>query len=140
MLFAAIRGLSLNCASSDTGELSGPPDRIFGPVWSALYAAMAFSAWRIWSQPSSRARSRALGLWAAQLGLNAAWSPTFFAKKDPRAALAIVAALLPTLATHVRAAWKVDGLAAAVLLPYLGWTGFATYLNAQVVKKNRFRL
>jgi len=27
-----------------------------------------------------------------------------------------------------------------VLVPYLGWTGFATYLNAQVVTKNRFRL
>jgi hypothetical protein len=26
------------------------------------------------------------------------------------------------------------------MVPYLGSTSFATYLNAQVVKKNRFRL
>jgi tryptophan-rich sensory protein len=117
-----------------------PPDGVFGPVWGALYAAMAFSAWRVWRRPRSPERNRALALWAAQLGLNASWSPAFFAKRNPRAALAIVAALVPTLAAYVRAAWRVDRLAAAVLVPYLGWTSFATYLNAQVVKKNRFRL
>jgi tryptophan-rich sensory protein len=117
-----------------------PSDRVFGPVWTALYAAMAYSAWRVWRSPSSPARSRALQLWATQLGLNAAWSPTFFAAKKPRASLAIVAALLPTLGDYVRAAWKVDRLSATVMLPYLGWTSFATYLNAQVVNKNHFRL
>ena len=30
-----------------------PPDRLFGPVWSALYAAIAYSAWRIWRAPAS---------------------------------------------------------------------------------------
>lgn len=119
---------------------ANPPDHVFGPVWTALYAAMAFSAWRVWRAPSSPARTRALGLWAAQLGLNGAWSPTFFAARSPKASLAIVTALLPVLAAYLRAAWKVDRLAAAVLAPYLGWTGFATYLNAQVVNKNRFRL
>ncbi len=117
-----------------------PPDRVFGPVWTALYAAMAYSAWRVWRSPASAQRSRALRLWATQLGLNAAWSPTFFAAKNPRASLGIVSALLPTLGTYVRAAWKVDRLAAAIMLPYLGWSSFATYLNAQVVNKNQFRL
>lgn len=119
---------------------ANPPASVFGPVWSALYAAMAYSAWRVWRSPASTERSRALRLWAVQLGLNAAWSPTFFAAKNPRASLAIVATLLPTLGEYVRAAWKVDRLAAAVMLPYLGWSSFATYLNAQIVSKNSFRL
>jgi translocator protein len=101
---------------------------------------MAYSAWRVWRSPASPARSRALGLWAAQLGLNASWSPTFFATKSPRASLAIVSALWPTVAAYLRAAWQVDRLAAAVMLPYLGWTSFATYLNAQIVNKNHGRL
>ncbi len=117
-----------------------PPPGVFGPVWTVLYAAMAFSAWRVWRSPASPERSRALRLWALQLGLNASWSPTFFAAKSPRASLAIVTALLPTLGEYVRAAWKVDRLAAAVIVPYLGWSAFARHLNAQVVKKNRFRL
>ncbi len=116
-----------------------PPDGVFAPVWSVLYATMAYSAWRLWRRPSSPARSRALWLWATQLGLNAGWSPAFFAAKSPRAALAIITALLPTLGAYLRAAWKVDRLAAAIMLPYLGWTSFATYLNARVVEKNRSR-
>lgn len=93
-------------------------------------------------RPSSAERSRALALRATQLGLNAPWSSAFFAKKNPRAALAIVAALVPTLAPTyaLLGSWKVDGLAAAVLVPHLGRTVFASYLNAQVVKKTCFRL
>jgi tryptophan-rich sensory protein len=117
-----------------------PPSAVFGPVWTVLYATMAYSAWRVWRAPASHERSRALKLWAAQLGLNAAWSPTFFAAKSPRASLAIIVALLPTLELYLRTAWKVDRLAMAVMYPYLPWTAFAAYLNAQIVKKNRFRL
>jgi tryptophan-rich sensory protein len=116
-----------------------PPARVFAPVWSVLYAAMAYSAWRVWRAPSSPARTRALALWAAQLGLNAAWSPVFFRAKRPRAALLVVSILLPVLGAYVRAAWRVDKLAAVTLFPYLGWTGFATFLNRQIVRKNRLR-
>lgn len=118
---------------------ANPPPAAFGPVWTALYAAMAFSAWRVWRAPDSPARSRALRLWAAQLGLNAAWSPTFFAAKRPRAALGIVAALLPTLGSYIKAAAQVDRLAARLMVPYLAWSGFATYLNGAIVSKNRVR-
>lgn len=114
-----------------------PPRGVFGPVWSTLYSAMALSAWRVWRAPDSPARSRALRLWGTQLGLNAAWSPTFFGAKSPRASLAIVVALLPTLASYIRCAAQVDRGAAALMLPYLAWSGFATYLNGAIVQKNR---
>jgi tryptophan-rich sensory protein len=100
---------------------------------------MAYSAWRVWRAPSSPARTRALALWATQLGLNAAWSPTFFRAKQPRAAMLVVSSLLPVLGAYVRVAWQVDKLAATALVPYLGWTGFATFLNREIVRKNRFR-
>lgn len=116
-----------------------PPSSVFGPVWTTLYTAMAYSAWRVWRAPDSPERTRALRLWGAQLGLNAAWSPTFFGAKSPKAALAIVAALLPTLARYIRCAARVDRTAAAIMAPYLAWTGFATYLNGAIVAKNRRR-
>lgn len=49
------------------------PNWIFGPVWTTLYALMAFAAWRI-LRPSeaSSARRVALGLFFFQLALNAA--------------------------------------------------------------------
>src|SRR5438128_12281702 len=55
-----------------------PPSAVFGPVWTGLYALIALSGWRVWNRPAGPARSRALGLWALQLGFNAAWSWLFF--------------------------------------------------------------
>jgi tryptophan-rich sensory protein len=116
-----------------------PPPAVFGPVWTALYAAMATSGYRVW-RTSSPGRSRALRLWAAQLALNAAWSPLFFGARRPRAALADVALLLPTVGAYALAARKVDRAAAWLVVPYLAWTGFALWLNAGLVVKNRRRL
>jgi tryptophan-rich sensory protein len=113
-----------------------PPSAAFGPVWTALYALMAGSAYRVW-RSDSPARRRALALWGAQLALNAAWSPTFFGARRPRAALAVIAALLPAAAAYAIAAREVDGPAAAMVVPYLGWTAFALALNGEIVRRNR---
>ena len=60
-----------------------PPNWVFGPVWSALYALMAFALWRILRLPSSQARRIALALFFSQLALNVAWSWLFFAAHSP---------------------------------------------------------
>jgi len=116
-----------------------PPSQVFGPVWTVLYSAIAYSGYRVWSQPASPARTRALGLWAAQLALNASWSPLFFGAHRPRASAAVAAAMVPTIAAYSVTAREIDRPAAALMLPYLGWSAFAAYLNAQVVRKNAFR-
>ena len=54
-----------------------PPGWLFGPVWTALYTAMAVAAWLVWRQ-AGLAGAMALGLLAVQLGLNVAWSWLFF--------------------------------------------------------------
>src|SRR5690242_12754491 len=65
-----------------------PPDWVFGPVWTGLYATMAYSAYRVWRMPASPQRTRALALWGVQLAANAAWTPLFFGARAPKAALA----------------------------------------------------
>jgi tryptophan-rich sensory protein len=77
-----------------------PPNAVFPIVWTALYASMAYSAWRVWKAESSTARTRSLALWASQLGLNAAWSPVFFGAHRPKAALGVIAVLLPNIAAY----------------------------------------
>lgn len=113
-----------------------PPDKLFGPVWSLLYPGIAWSGYRTFRAPASRDRSRALALWGAQLGLNAAWSPLFFGLHRPKASLADSALLLAAAAGYVRTAYRVDRPAALALLPYLGWLGFANLLNAEIVRRN----
>lgn len=117
-----------------------PPAAVFAPVWTFLYGCIACSGYRVWSQPPSPERTRALRLWAAQLALNASWSPLFFGAHKPRASAVVAGAMVPAIAAFSLTARKIDRPAAALMLPYLAWSGFAAYLNAQVVRKNAFRL
>lgn len=113
-----------------------PPKQAFAPVWTGLYALMAVAGYRIWKAPSGEHRSRALKLWGGQLAANAAWSWLFFSLRRPKLALMDVATLVALNASLLNSARKVDGPAAAMLVPYLGWTVFATYLNEEIVRKN----
>jgi translocator protein len=113
-----------------------PPRKVFPIVWGVLYGAMAYSAWRVWRAPKSPERTRALALWGSQLALNAAWTPLFFAAKRPALALADIAALDVAATGYTLQAKRVDGQAALVITPYLGWLGFATALNGAIVAKN----
>lgn len=113
-----------------------PPSAVFGPVWTALYIAMGWSAYRVWRTPPSRARTRALALWGTQMLFNGLWSPIFFGRHAPRAALLDIGALLPSIALYTRAAAPLDRPAAWLMVPYLAWTTFATALNARIVTLN----
>lgn len=115
-----------------------PPDWVFGPVWTGLYAAMAVSAWRIARRPSSVTRNVALGLWGTQLGLNAAWSVLFFGHHKKRAALVDLGMLVGAIGGYMAAASKVDKPAALLMTPYLGWSSFAGLLNAEIVRRNHW--
>jgi benzodiazapine receptor len=55
-----------------------PPNWIFGPVWTLLYALMAIAAWLVSQTPPTSARTLALALFLPQLALNFTWSWIFF--------------------------------------------------------------
>jgi tryptophan-rich sensory protein len=113
-----------------------PPNAVFGPVWTGLYTLIAISGWRVWGSAAGRSRSRALGLWALQLGLNSAWSWLFFRKHQLRAAAVENVFLLGSIAAYTAAASKVDRHAPLFMAPYLGWVGFANVLSADIARRN----
>lgn len=106
-----------------------PPNAIFAPVWTTLYVLMGIAAWLVWRSPALGQRA-ALRLWGWQLLLNAAWTPAFFGLHSPRVGLAVLAVLLVLLGLTIRAFHRLRPLAAWLMLPYLLWTCYATYLNA----------
>lgn len=64
--------------------------------------------------------------------LNLLWAPLFFVAKRPIEATVEIVALTGT-AGYLAYIWgKVDPVAGWILVPYLGWLGFATYLSAGV--------
>ncbi|MDQ2584331.1 TspO/MBR family protein [Saccharothrix yanglingensis] len=110
-----------------------PPPWLFGPVWTVLYIMIAVSGWLFWKRHGVRWE---LGLFAAQLVLNAAWTPLFFAAQRYALALVDIIALLFVVVALVVAFGRRHRPAALLLVPYLAWVGFATALNAAIVSLN----
>ena len=114
-----------------------PPNWLFGPIWTALYAMMAIAAWLVWRKGDAASRTLPLSLFAVQLALNTAWSPIFFGLRSFGGALvAIVALWLAILATLV-AFLRVSVPAGVLLVPYLGWVSFAAVLNFSIWRLNQ---
>ncbi|HEV2630244.1 MAG TPA: TspO/MBR family protein [Pseudolabrys sp.] len=110
-----------------------PPDWVFAPVWTILYVLIAIAGARVFGTPGGEA---AMAVWIAALALNFLWSPVFFGLRRPAVALAIVAGLLAAIIAFIALSWPIDLTAALLFLPYAVWVGFATTLNAAVVRLN----
>jgi tryptophan-rich sensory protein len=113
-----------------------PPPPAYALVWTPLYVTIAYAGARTLTRAQSRARSQLAGSLLLNLALNAAWTPLFFRARRPRAALAEIACLNIANVLLIRQTWRADRTAAILLLPYAGWTAFATALNAEIVRLN----
>jgi translocator protein len=111
-----------------------PPNWLFGPVWTALYISMAVAAWLVWRRDGLW--QWPLALFAVQLALNAAWSWLFFGFHMPGAAFVEVIVLFVTILATTIAFWPRSMAAGILMLPYLGWGGFASVLNFTIWRLN----
>jgi tryptophan-rich sensory protein len=111
-----------------------PPAGVFGPVWTVLYALMGVAVWLVWRVPGRHAS--AIALFIVQLAANALWSWLFFAWHRGAVAAAEVLLLLMLIAATACAFWRINRLAAWLLLPYLLWVAFASALTWSVWKSN----
>jgi tryptophan-rich sensory protein len=114
-----------------------PPAWVFGPVWTALFVLMAVAAWLVFRERAAHPVALAMGLYALQLVLNAAWSFIFFGLRNPAAGLAEIALLWLVIAATGAAFWTVKPLAGLLLIPYLAWVSFAAVLNFALWRLNR---
>lgn len=110
-----------------------PPAWIFGPVWTSLYLMMATAAWMVWKRIG---RGPVLSLYFVQLALNAAWTPMFFGAHEIGAALVIIGCLWGAIFKTLQAFLSVHRPAGLLLVPYLAWVSFATFLNFTLWRLN----
>lgn len=115
-----------------------PPAWVFGPVWITLYALMGVAAFLVWRAGLAHARVKiALAIFAVQLVLNTLWSIIFFGLHSPGGALIDIAALWIAIVLTIVAFAKISRPAAWLLVPYLAWVSFATYLNYAIWMLNK---
>jgi len=113
-----------------------PPSWVFGPVWTLLYILMAIAAWQVWCDGGWKVQGRSLGLFLLQLLFNAAWTPLFFGMHRADLALLDILALWLALAATLWSFWRVKKSAGVLLIPYLAWVSFATFLNFTIWRMN----
>lgn len=113
-----------------------PPGWIFGPVWTALYVMMAIAAWLVWRRGGFASQRSPLRWFLVQLALNAAWTPLFFGLHAPGWAFAEILMLWLAIASTVAAFWRASRAAAWLLVPYLLWVSFASWLNFTLWRLN----
>ena len=114
-----------------------PPDWLFGPAWTLIFALCAVVGARCWSlAPDLAARRRVVAAFAVNGALNVSWSVLFFRLQRPAWALVEVLALWVSILVLIRVCAAVWRPAAWLLAPYLAWVSFATVLNAAIVRLN----
>jgi benzodiazapine receptor len=114
-----------------------PPDWLFAPVWTMLYASIAMSGWLVWRAAGIEGAALPLAVFALQLLLNAAWTPLFFGLRRPDLALVEIVMLWGSIAATIVLFYPVSAAAAWLLVPYLAWVSFASALNASIWRRNR---
>ena len=110
-----------------------PPSWIFAPVWTILYIIIAYS---FYLYLQKKPATIGVIVFSIHMLTNFAWSPLFFTLKKPTWALADIGLMIITLILTIYLFNKRSHTAAALLIPYLAWVSFASYLNYKIVVLN----
>jgi translocator protein len=114
-----------------------PPPWLFGVVWPILYILMGIGAYLVYITPSNPEDKRnALLTYAVQLFVNFSWSIVFFRFQAYGTAVIVLALLLFLVALTLMFFYKINKIAASLLIPYLIWLLIAYYLNVGVFVLN----
>jgi benzodiazapine receptor len=114
-----------------------PPDWLFGPVWTLIFALIAAAGVRAWWDiPAGSARKTAIVLFAINGALNVLWSVLFFTLRRPDWALIEVAFLWLSILALIVFIAGYSSTGAWLLVPYLVWVSFASLLNWTIVRLN----
>lgn len=114
-----------------------PPNWVFGPVWTLLYLMMGISLFIIWKEDLKNKNVKsAFIIFMIQLLLNIVWSIVFFGMQSIPGGLGIIVLLWIMILFTILKFMKISRMAGILLIPYLLWVSFATFLNFSFFKLN----
>ena len=133
-----------------------PPNWIFAPVWTALFALIGVSLYLVWERkweirneiclPENRKinglsekflsgawkKANIVLIFIVQFALNVLWSYIFFGSHNIGAAFFELIMLWVAIVFTIVNFYRVSKVAAVLLLPYIIWVSFAGILNFSI--------
>jgi len=114
-----------------------PPDWLFPPAWSLLFLLMGVALYLVVQQHSKETKIRgALIVFGLQLLLNLGWSAAFFGLHSPLLSLVVIVLLWLAIVLTIVKFRTISLVAGNLLIPYLMWVTFASFLNFTIVRLN----
>lgn len=140
----AVGGLAALLTSGGRGAFDAimrppltPPGWLFPVVWTILYTMMGIASCLVLEADSSGGeKSRAILLYAVQLGLNFLWPILFFGAGWYLAAFLELVLLWLMVLLTCSSFSQVSPAAGKLMIPYLLWVSFAAYLNFTIYLLN----
>lgn len=111
-----------------TRPFLSPPKWLFVPVWGILYLTI-FISFILYFLKKDKNKRKGYIYFSIQIILNFLWTPAFFGAKNILLALIIIILLDIFLILTIKNFYPTSKIASLLLIPYLIWTIFATYLN-----------
>ncbi len=110
-----------------------PPNWVFGVVWPILYLLMSISVILVWKNPKCFPFCQPLIYFLLQLVLNLTWTTLFFKYQLIRWSLVSLILIIILTAITIVKFYPISKIASILLIPYLLWLIFASYLNGYIV-------
>lgn len=109
-----------------------PPSYVFPIVWNILFFLIALSIYFAWISSVNRKERKSVAVvFAVNLVLNALWSLLFFGLKNPGLAFVDIVLMIISTIFVIRVCEKINRFSAYLIIPYLVWISFASFLNYQ---------
>jgi tryptophan-rich sensory protein len=112
-----------------------PPSWIFPIVWPILYIAIIASG-VIYVQNGGSIKSTGFAYYMIAWILNLSWSPIYFTYKMTGISFIVILLMIVFIYLTIMEFYRTSKLASYLLLPYLIWVSFASYLNGYIYFMN----
>ncbi len=114
-----------------------PPNYVFPIAWTILYGIIGACGWLIWrAQAFPKLLSVIKTLYVTQLILNWSWTPLFFHYHLTGLSLVVLSTMDILVGILIFLAYRRMRAVSLLMIPYLSWILFATYLNFYIWQYN----
>jgi tryptophan-rich sensory protein len=118
-----------------------PPNWIFGPMWTLIYISIGYSGYIIWAENKSfSGHNFAWIVYFIQLVLNYLWTPLFFRLHLLYISFIEIILTAFSIALNIFVFYNINQTAGLILIPYLLWVSFASFLNYEIWRLNKNNL